>query len=287
MELADLRTLMAVVEHGSITRAAEALNRVPSGVTARVLQLEESLGARLFLREKKRLLVTPKGRALYDYACRIAALVDEAEQRVRGMEPGGKFRIGALESTAAARLPQVLARLHAACPRIEMELAIGASRFLYEDILENRLDAAFIVDAPTDERLERVPAFAERLVLVAPGGHAPIRGPRDVAATVLAFPGACAYRNRLLAWFRADGREPRRVVELASYNAIMGGVMAGMGVGVVPASVLDLFPGNGGLSVHELRHDLADAVTELVWRRGMNSANVEALRRFLDCSVST
>lgn len=286
MEIADLKTFMAVMEEGSISRAAKVLHRVPSGITARILQMEADLGVRLFLREKKRLLPTAKGQTLHGYARRVLALLDEAEESVRGMEPGGRFRIGALESAAAARLPEVLARLHAAYPGMELELVIGTSSSLFVDILENSLDAVFVVDAPADARLDRVAAFEERLVLIAPCGQPPIQTPDDIGRkAVLAFQGGCAYRNRLVNWFRAYGWEPQQIVELASYHAIVGGVIAGMGVGVVPASVLELCRTNGMLSVHDLGHELCRAVTELVWRKGMASANVAALCRCLNGGV--
>jgi len=277
---------MAVMEEGSISHAAKTLHRVPSGVTARILQMEADLGVQLFLREKKRLLPTAKGQTLYDYARRVLALLDEAENSVRGMEPGGRFRIGALESAAAARLPEVLARLHAEYPGMELELVIGTSSSLFVDILENSLDAVFVVDAPIDARLDRIAAFEERLVLIAPCGQPPIHTPGDIGRkAVLAFQGGCAYRNRLVNWFRAYGWEPQQIVELASYHAIVGGVIAGMGVGVVPASVLELCRTNGMLSVHDLEHSLCRAVTELVWRKGMASANVAALCRCLHASA--
>lgn len=282
MEMTDLRTLVSVMETGSITAAAKALNRVPSGVTMRILQLEENLGVQLFLREKKRLYPTDKAQSLYQYALRILALAEEAENRVRGMVPGGKFRIGALESAAAARLPEVLARLHAGYPQIALELVVGTSRSLYKDVLENRLDAVFVVDMPEDDRLERMNAFAEELVVIAPEGHSPIRCPDDIGRkTLLAFQGGCAYQNRLVNWFRTHGREPERIAELASYHAIVGGVIAGMGVGAVPDSVLHLCRSDGILSVHRLGHPLCHATTELIWRKGMLSANMTALRQCL------
>ena len=186
-------------------------------------------------------------------------------------------------------MPEVLARLHAEYPGIELELVIGTSSSLYGDILENRLDAVFVVDAPTDERLERMEAFTERLVLIATREHPPIHTPDDIGRkAVLAFQGGCAYRNRLVNWFRAYGWEPQHIVELASYHAIVGGVIAGMGVGVVPASVLELCRTNGMLSVHALEHPLCNAVTELVWRKGMASANVAAICRCLtSCEKKT
>ena len=289
MEMSDLRTFLAVMDSGSISQAAKTLHRVPSGITARIMQMEEELGVQLFLREKKRLLPTARGHTLYIYARKICALMDEAELCVKGMEPGGRLRIGALESAAAARLPEVLARLHAEYPNIELELVIGTSRSLYVDVLENRLDAVFVVDAPHDDRLDRVEAFDEQLVLIATSGHAPIHTPDDIGRkAVLAFQGGCAYRNRLVNWFRAYGWEPQHIVELASYHAIVGGVIAGMGVGVVPASVLELCRTNGMLSVHALEHPLCSALTELVWRKGMASANVTAICRCLSsCSQKT
>ena len=53
MEMSDLRTFLAVMDSGSISQAAKALHRVPSGITARIMQMEEELGVQLFLREKK------------------------------------------------------------------------------------------------------------------------------------------------------------------------------------------------------------------------------------------
>ena len=113
-----------------IALAAEELSLTPSAVSHRMNQLEEELGVQLFLREKKRLYPTDKAHTLYGYARKILAMVDEAEDRVRGMVPGGKFRIGALESAAAVRLPEVLARLHAGYPQIALELVIGMAVYL-------------------------------------------------------------------------------------------------------------------------------------------------------------
>lgn len=283
MDLADLRAIISVVENGSITLAAKELNRVPSGVTTRIQQLEDSLGVLLFTREKKRLHVTPRGRTLYEYARRILDMVSEAENHVKSEEPNGKFRIGAMESMAASRLPEPLARMYAHYSGLEIELTTGVSKVLHDALLDNRLDAIFAVDAHPDDRLERMPAFEEDLVLVAPAGHGPIREPGDIVGhTALAFKDGCSYRGRLLAWFTAYGMKPERIAEMTSYHAIMGGASAGMGVGIVPSVIIDLFPNRRLLSVHPIEHPCGRAVTELIWRRGMLSANILALQQCLD-----
>src|SRR5215470_7605284 len=101
MDLTDLRIFRSVVQAGGITRAAEQLHRVQSNVTTRIRQLEVELGVALFLREGKRLQVTPAGRVLLDYADRLLALADEARRAVQDERPRGQFRLGAMESTAA------------------------------------------------------------------------------------------------------------------------------------------------------------------------------------------
>ena len=285
MEITDLKTLVSVVEKGGITRAAEELHRVPSSVTTRILQLEDSLGVRLFLREGKRLMITPEGQTLYAYARQVLHLVAEAEDRVKNRKPGGTFRLGAMENTAAIRLPRPLADLHRLHPGIDLELATGTSSLMYRMLLENELDAVFIADTPPDARVERAETFAEELVIITPPGHPAVRDPEDIGRkTLLAFKDGCAYRSRLIGWFRSHGREPEKVAGLASYHAILGGVAAGMGVGVVPTGILDIFPEKDAIAAHPFPLPFGRAVTELVWRGGMFSANIEALLGTLQAS---
>ncbi len=282
MEIIDLKTLVSVVEHGSITRAAKELNRVPSGITTRILQLEDTLGVQLFLREKKRLFITPQGQELCDYAKKIIDLLTEAENRLKGAKPGGLFRIGAMESTIATRLTEPLAKLYERYENLQLELTAGTSRFLYEQLLNNCLDAVFIADPQIDERIEHVPVFKEELVFIAPCGYRPILEPHDIARkTILVFKQGCAYRNRLMDWFRSYGLEPNRIAELTSYHAILGGAAAGMGVGIAPASVVELFPQKNMLSIQQFSHSLAIANTVLAWRKGMKTANVVELINYI------
>ncbi|UYZ83657.1 LysR substrate-binding domain-containing protein [Entomomonas sp. E2T0] len=282
MELSYLKTLIAVVEQGGITRAAEYLNRVPSSITTRIIQLEDNLGVQLFIREGKRLLVTDKGQLLYNYAKQIVELANEAELQIKSALPKGKLRIGAMESTAAARLPNLLAKLHLQYPQIDLELTTGTSNSLYEGLLSNQLDAVFIADTPADDRLDKLGVFKEQLVIVAPKDHSVINTPQDIhKKTLLVFKDGCSYRDRLVRWFVEHDVKTERIAELSSYHAILGGVSAGMGVGIVPEAVLKLFPDKQTLSVHKLSKSIGSAVTDLVWRKGMLSANIAALQSCL------
>jgi DNA-binding transcriptional LysR family regulator len=283
MELTDLRTFIAVVKKGGISRAAEELNRVPSSVTTRILLLENSLGVQLFLREGKRLYITPEGQTLYGYAQRILELAYEAEKQVKSNNPGGRFCVGSMESTAAIRLPRPMAELHAKYPGLELELATGPSSIiLFNELLVSKFDAVFVVDTPSDDRVDSMPAFEEELVLIAAEGHRPISEPGDIVRkTILAFKEGCLYRKRLLAWFSVFGLGPDRIVDLSSYNVIFGTVAAGMGIAIVPAGILEFFPDKSSVSVHKLGNPFGRALTELVWRKGRYSANIAALQECL------
>src|SRR5260221_9836010 len=104
MDLSDLHICRSVVEAGGVTRAAEKLNRVQSNVTTRVRQLESELGVDLFVREGKRLHVSPAGKLLLDYAERLIDLARGAREAVHHAQPRGLFRFGTGEGTAPMRL---------------------------------------------------------------------------------------------------------------------------------------------------------------------------------------
>src|SRR5882672_12635751 len=118
MELADLTVFRTVVLAGGVTRAAERLHRVQSNVTTRVKKLEEELGVPLFVREGRRMQLSAPGKVLLGYAERILALVDEAREALVDGAPRGVLRLGAMESTAAVRLPAPLSQLHRSLPQL-------------------------------------------------------------------------------------------------------------------------------------------------------------------------
>ncbi len=148
MDLSDLRIFSAVVREGGVTRAAERLHRVQSNVTTRIRQLEEDLSVALFIREGKRLHLAPAGQVLLDYADRLLALADEARGAVQDTRPRGMFRLGAMESTAAVRLPGLLSEYHRRHPGVILELRTGNPQVLGSAILAGDLDAALVAERP-------------------------------------------------------------------------------------------------------------------------------------------
>ena len=282
MDLAALAIFRAVVRENGVTRAAAKLNRVQSNVTTRIKQLEEELGAALFVRDGRRLVLTPAGHTLLPYAERLLALADEARDAVREDTPRGRLRLGTMESTAASRLPTILAHYHHAWPDVSLELLTGTTGWLIDRVRDFEIDAALFARPPEPESLpdtfETVPIFRENLVLLTPRGHPPVRTPRDVILpTLIAFERGCTYRKYVEQWYAAHGVKPARVLELGSYHAIVACVAAGAGIAVAPRSVLDLQPETGNITAHTIP-ELEGIDTLLAWRQGSASAALAALR---------
>lgn len=282
IDLSALHIFKTVAEEGGISRAAAKLHRVQSNVTTRVQQLEARLGTKLFLRQKRRLVLSPEGRQLLAYADRLLRLSAEAEAMLRDHTPRGLLRIGTMESTAAARLPPILARYHRRYPQVRIELVTATAGALLAKVLNYEVEAAFVAEPVTASELECQGAFDEELVLIAPAGHRKIRTARDIGArTVIAFGAGCAYRGRLEDWLGRARVVPERVIEFQSYHAIVACVAAGTGVAAVPRAVLRVVNPSAQVSLHRLPAELARARTLLVWRRDHQSTALEAMRKEL------
>jgi DNA-binding transcriptional LysR family regulator len=269
MELSALRIFKAVAEEGSVTLAASRLNRVQSNVSARLTQLEESLGVSLFLRSGRKLQITSEGARLLAYADRLLQLADEAQAAVRpDQKPSGQLRIGSMETTAAARLPQVLAAFNRKHPQVDLILDTAPTDHLLDGVLKHRLDLALVAGPVPHPELEQRPVFEEELVLITNHAHAPVTSPSALQRrTLLVFRSGCTYRRRLESWFAEGDVAPARVSEFGTFEAIIGCVAAGMGVALMPKELLEQRKLAKTVRQHALPPHIAQVETLLVWRR--------------------
>jgi len=281
MDLSDLRVFSAVVREGGVTRAAERLHRVQSNVTTRIRQLEDDLATPLFIRAGKRLHLTPSGQTLLGYADRLLALADEARNAVVDPRPRGVFRLGSMESTAAVRLPAPLSEFHRRHPDVVLELRIGNPEVLAKAILAGELDAAFVAEPVADAQFDKAFAFVEETVIVSSTDHPPIGRKVGFARSVLVFENGCPHRKRLQDWYTRRGEVPERTIELGSYHAMLGCVVAGMGIALLPKSVLSTFPESKRLTIHPLPRGEERLETALIWRKGDPAPNILALQDVL------
>jgi LysR family transcriptional regulator, cell division regulator len=283
MDADDLRIVEAVARIGSMNRAAAELNMVQSNVTSRIRLLEEELGVQLFVRHSRGVEPSEAGRRLLSYGEQIHTLFEQAITAVKedGV-PKGKLRIGMMETTAGLRLPALIAQYAQEYPKVELALETGTTPSLLRQVAEHELEGAFVAGPVHDEELSEEPLFLEDLVLVSPRS---VRNLDDLAKVenlkAIVFRQGCSYRQRLASIL--DGLGVRYVVmEFASLDAIVSCISAGVGVTLLPKTLVERLWVDQSVTVHELPADQARVETVFVRRHDYHPTS--ALNAFLRMS---
>lgn len=269
MDAADLRIFEAVARLGGMNRAAAELNTVQSNVTARVRQLEAELGVPLFERHSRGVRPTEAGRRLLPYAQRMRQLVTDARRAVADDgTPRGALTIGSLETTAAMRLSPLLADYVANHPTVDMVLRTGTTRELVEAVLQQQLDGAFVCGPVEHEALTCEVMFREELVIAtAPSLRALDALLRRPDIKLIVLRAGCSYRQRLETLLAQRGVFGARLLEFGTLDAIEACVAAGLGITLLPRSILAEAARAGRLALHDLPAAEAEAETLFIRRR--------------------
>ncbi len=282
LDLRSLEIFRTVAVEGSVTKAAMKLNRVQSNISTRIKQLEQHLKKNLFLRQNRGLTLTPDGHLLLSYADRLLQLSMEASEALNEGKPSGVFRIGTMESTAAARLPEILSRYHQLYPDVEIELEMDTAGGLMDRLLNYDVEIAFAAEPVSFETISTQPVFEEELVLVTPQSFPPLENTSEISGkTVVAFKTGCAYRRYLEEWLLESGIVPGGVIAMGSYVAILACVSAGTGFAAIPQSVLDTVSTKGQFRLYPLPNHVARIKTLLAWRSDYKSVKLDALKELL------
>jgi DNA-binding transcriptional LysR family regulator len=286
MELSDLVTFSTVARLGGITPAAAELNTVQSNVTNRVKALEAEIGARLFERHSRGMTLTGAGRRLLPYAERMAALSREAVLAARDDgEPKGPLAIGSMETTAAVRLPALLAEFHQRFPAVQLSLRTAPTADLVAAVLDGVLDGAFVAGPIDHAELTAITAFKEELVLVTARrwtSLAALRaGTAESGPTALVFRTGCTYRQRLEQLFSEFGWPSAARFEFGTLDGMIGCVAADMGVTLLPRAVAERNDFNGNIRIHKLSASHARVDTVFIQRRSAHQYS--ALRGLAAC----
>ena len=278
IDLESLEIFRAVATEGGVIRAAQKLNRVQSNVTTRIKQMEQRLGRSLFRKQGRGLVLSAEGELLLSYAQRLFRLADEAESELKSGHAIGVLRIGSLESTAGSRLAPILSRFHKLHPGVVVELVTGTTGALLQRVANFELEAAFVSEPFTPGTLASRKVFEEELVLITGKDVEAVRRASDLGGmTLIAFANGCSYRKRVEEWLGASALMPARILEFASYQAMIACVAAGTGFAIVPRSLLVALKSAQDVRQHELPARVRRNFTHLVWN-GAASGNLEKLQ---------
>jgi DNA-binding transcriptional LysR family regulator len=252
MQLHQLEYFEAVARHLHFTRAAAELNVAQPSVSQQIQKLEAELGAALLHRTRRGVELTEAGRLVLPHVrgvlAQLSAIMAEV-QELSGMRIG-TLRIGAPPSIGTHVLPAVLGDFSTQYPGISLAVREGGSLSLVQWLVAGELDLAVVIEAAGMARsrhpaLATEPLFSEPLLLAVPRGHR-LAGREvihvhdlETESFVMLREGAYDLRDQTLAACRDAGFEPRVAVDGSEMDSAIRFVAAGLGVAILPASVLD------------------------------------------------
>jgi len=170
MDLKQLRALLAIVETGSVTKAADVLHIAQPAISRQVKLLEEELGVGLFDRERHGMVLTPAGRKLVERARRALKELDKAKEEIspKSTEVAGSVVVGFLPSTADLFVSALMWRVRESYPHILVRSSIAYVSDLELELERGEVNAALLYIREAGSRFPTEPLLDETLYLVGP-----------------------------------------------------------------------------------------------------------------------
>src|SRR5262247_3869300 len=173
LTLRDLEYVIAVAEHRHFGRAAEACHVSQPALSAQIQKIEKTLGADLFERSNRKVMVTRQGQAVAEQA---RVVLEEAEKLFHLAAPSedllsGTLKLGAIATLGPYLMPHLLGRIRTNFPRLSLLMKEGLTAQLVHDLKNGSLDAVLMSPTVKDPSLRFIPLFLEPFWIAAPKGH--------------------------------------------------------------------------------------------------------------------
>ena len=243
MDIRKLDIFCKVVELKSFTLAAEAVLLSQPTVSEHIRNLEQELDQKLVDRLGREVAPTPAGRILYDYACNILQLHQEAVEAVEKYSGrlAGKMIIGCSTIPGTYILPELISRFRKIHPAIKMTLRVNSSRIIADQVMAGALGLGVVGARWGESGLKWTKVFVDELVLAVPPAHPWARKKKVPLADIVTEPFIMrepdSGTRRVIAQFlKANGyRETdlREVAEIGSTAAIKEAVKQGIGISIL------------------------------------------------------
>ncbi|MBX2854144.1 MAG: LysR family transcriptional regulator [Rhodobacteraceae bacterium] len=239
LDLAALRSLLAVADTGGVTRAAQRLHLTQSAVSMQLKRLEETMAVALLNREGRGVSLTKKGEELVSQARKLLSLNDDIWERMTTPEHTGEVVLGLPHDVIYPLAPSILKAFNRDYPGVKVVLVSSLSTVLLDRLESGKADVVLTTEAglsPHGEILAKRP-----LVWVgAPSGRAWRRQPVPIA-----FESRCAFRKITLDALEQAGFDWNWSVDTACFDAAMASIAADLAVctmlrGTIPRQLVEI-----------------------------------------------
>jgi DNA-binding transcriptional LysR family regulator len=237
LSLTALLALRSVAETGSFSAAARQLGLTQPGISHHVRGLEKDYSVHLFTRTNGKLVATPFCERVCDAAER---LLQEHVALERMLQNHGTLGRGELAVGMGNAMPgmALVAAFNRDYPDTNLKVITGSFQKIMRAVLDHSVDVGILPDIPKDPRFRRHVLLSNRVVAIAPIGHALMRQSEATAAELiphrLIFRSAGSSTQKVVdRFFRSYGMEPKPFLTLDTRDGVFEAVANGMGIGFV------------------------------------------------------
>ena len=187
MEIGQIEAFLAIVNEGNFTRAAAHLNVTQPTLSARIQQLEQSLGDELFQRDMRPVQLTSSGRVFVDYAARALSILAAGKEAVQDTKSGnnGRITICSPYSLATYLMPEVVDRFSAAYPEAELFMEAGHSDFAVSQLVDGLVNFALAAAFPRYSAYSHTLLRLHDEMVVAATPEHPLAQAKDISLAAL------------------------------------------------------------------------------------------------------
>jgi len=264
MNIETFKMIIAIVQTGSISGAAQQLGYAQSNISARVHQLEVDLRTTIFYRTNRGVILTDAGKEFYK---RASSIVDMTEDTINQMKHPtkveGHLRIGTLQSASATFLPPILTEYYRKFPKVRLAIETGNPSNNVQQVLDYEIDGAVVGENIDKKELISIPLVTEELCLISASPETP-----DLkTASFLVFTTGCIYRKTTEDWLHSQNISLHHPIEFNYLDAIMASVCAGLGISIVPKKIAQSYVDRNLLYMTELPEEFSTVQLDFIYRK--------------------
>jgi DNA-binding transcriptional LysR family regulator len=272
LDMDALRTLAAILQQGSLNRAAERIGRSQSAVSQQMRKLEGQLGEPLFRKQGRQVVLTETGELVHAYARRMLDLNDEAVRAVRGASVEGVVRFGLPGDFAETWLPATLGQFKKAHPAVRVEVAVGRNGLLLERLDKGELDLVLVMGYASRSDAERLATLP--MAWIGAAGTDTVLRP-NIPVDLALYESPCFFRRAGTEALDKASISWRLAYTTSSLQSLWAGVSAGLGITLrtmagAPPSLMRLDEKHGlpplpsvELCLHTGKNEMTPALAQL------------------------
>ena len=273
MELRHIKYFLAVAEELNITRAAEKLCIAQPPLSRQIQDLENELGAKLFIRKPHSLQLTEEGTLFRQYALQILDLVNKSTEDIRETKSGlqGTLYLASVEGHAPRLFSEWIAGFQQLYPHVQYNLWNGNSDDVVNRVMKGLCELAIIMEPHNAEGVESFPVYREPWIAMIPKNHPLAQKDGDTieAADLLPYdliiPSRASRLDEINGWFAYTKKTPTIRCRMSHMLNAFELARQGVGVAIYPASAADI--ANSEICIKKIVKPSVTASYVLIWNK--------------------